>query len=338
MSLSLLPFLTIFSFSSFKQTQKKNRENKGREIKFPLHNNHLPRRKRSSYLTLFFFFFSIPKKKKTMNNNNITCITRNNSNNNNTTQACAACKYQRRKCAPDCILAPYFPHDKQRQFLNAHKLFGVSNINKIIKYLDPPLKDQAMRTIIFQSDMRANDPVGGCYKYIQDLQAQIEYCKAELDLVHQQLALFRAQAQQQQQVYGGDQVIMNGDSLLGFYNQGSIVSANNPHYQYNIQQMVPQQEQEQYLMMHESNSSIHNSPLQQHINSWAMQSSISLSSLSLHGQSSNASDEYDHKQILDIPCDERNELGFDSREILHHRFLAFFFFLFSIFSPHLMYV
>ncbi|KAI5422595.1 LOB domain-containing protein 22 [Lathyrus oleraceus] len=247
-----------------------------------------------------------------------------NTKHNNTAQACAACKYQRRKCAPDCILAPYFPHDRHRQFINAHKLFGVSNINKIIKYLDPPHKDQAMRTIIYQSDMRANDPVGGCYRYIQDLQAQIEYHTNELDLVHQQLAILRAQQsqQQQQQVNYDDQVIMNQDSLLAFYNpsSGSLAPA---HYHYNVQ---PQQDfpeiQDQYIMIHESNSSSINSttpPLQQHVNNWgAMQNSMSLSSLSLHGQSSNASDDYDHKPILDIPCDERSELGFDSIEILHH--------------------
>ncbi|XP_022953930.1 LOB domain-containing protein 29-like [Cucurbita moschata] len=111
-----------------------------------------------------------------------------------TTQACAACKYQRRKCAPDCILAPYFPHDRQRQFLNAHKLFGVSNITKIIKNLDPFEKEEAMRTIIFQSDVRSMDPVGGCYRIIRDLQLQIEYIKTELDFVLSQLALCKQQA------------------------------------------------------------------------------------------------------------------------------------------------
>ncbi|CAI9114336.1 OLC1v1015044C1 [Oldenlandia corymbosa var. corymbosa] len=126
----------------------------------------------------------------------------------NTTQACAACKYQRRKCAPDCILAPYFPHDRQRQFLNAHKLFGVSNITKIIRHLDQPEKDAAMRTIILQSDVRATDPVGGCYRIIRQLQRQIDYTKAELEFVLHQLALCRAaqaqvqdhQQQQQQSV------------------------------------------------------------------------------------------------------------------------------------------
>nr|GMC53858.1 protein indeterminate-domain 7-like [Ipomoea batatas] len=111
-----------------------------------------------------------------------------------TTLACAACKYQRRKCASDCILAPYFPHDRQRQFLNAHKLFGVSNITKIIRHLTPPEKDEAMRTIIYESDMRAIDPVGGCYRIIRQLQRQIEQSQAELDVVLHHLAYCRAQA------------------------------------------------------------------------------------------------------------------------------------------------
>ncbi|XP_057246863.1 LOB domain-containing protein 22 [Beta vulgaris subsp. vulgaris] len=151
-----------------------------------------------------------------------SCITNNTSSNHNHnhnhhhhsssrisngTQACAACKYQRRKCASDCALAPYFPHDRQRQFLNAHKLFGVSNITKIIRNLSPPDKDIAMRTIIYQSDARAKDPVGGCYRIIRELQYQIAYFKAELDVVIQQLELCKAQVyhqQQQQQLYPGN--------------------------------------------------------------------------------------------------------------------------------------
>ncbi|XP_044495777.1 LOB domain-containing protein 22-like [Mangifera indica] len=134
----------------------------------------------------------------------------NASTNGSTTQACAACKYQRKKCAPDCLLAPYFPHDRQRQFLNAHKLFGVSNITKIIKNLQPAEKDEAMRTIIFQSDVRASDPVGGCYRIIRELQRQIELHKAELDSVLHQVAICRAQAQQQIQE--------SDDSVLSYEN------------------------------------------------------------------------------------------------------------------------
>lgn len=141
-----------------------------------------------------------------------------------TTQACAACKYQRRKCASDCILAPYFPHDRQRQFLNAHKLFGVSNITKIIKNLNPSDKDEAMRTIIIQSDVRANDPVGGCYRIIRDLQRQIELYKAELELVLHQLALCRAQAQQIQMI---DQTA-DDDPLNAMYDPMAMIQFSYP--------------------------------------------------------------------------------------------------------------
>ncbi|EHA8591496.1 receptor-like serine/threonine-protein kinase ALE2 [Cocos nucifera] len=111
------------------------------------------------------------------------------------TQACAACKYQRRRCKPDCTLAPYFPADQQRQFLNAHRLFGVSNILKIIRDLDPLQRTEAMRSIIFQSNARAHDPVGGCYRIILELERQLEQDSAELALVLRQLAICRSQAQ-----------------------------------------------------------------------------------------------------------------------------------------------
>ncbi|XP_020548603.1 LOB domain-containing protein 7-like isoform X2 [Sesamum indicum] len=145
------------------------------------------------------------------NNNNTKNITRTTSvplshprSHGSTTQACAACKYQRRKCASDCVLAPYFPHDRQRQFLNAHRLFGVSNIVKIVRHLDPPAKDHAMRTIIFQSDARAADPVGGCHRIIRDLEQRISLAKAELEIVLHHLALCRAAATQQQVVPAPD--------------------------------------------------------------------------------------------------------------------------------------
>ncbi|GFQ02272.1 LOB domain-containing protein 22 [Phtheirospermum japonicum] len=117
-----------------------------------------------------------------------------------TAQACAACKYRRRKCTSDCILAPYFPYDRQPHFLNAHRLFGVSNIVKIISHLSPPERDLAMRTIIFESDAHAADPVGGCYRIIRDLEQQISLAKAELEIVLHHLAICRAAATQRQVV------------------------------------------------------------------------------------------------------------------------------------------
>ncbi|GER53528.1 LOB domain-containing protein [Striga asiatica] len=129
--------------------------------------------------------------------NNNKKITTNNPNPTTTTataQACAACKYRRRKCAPDCILAPYFPHDRQPQFLNAHRLYGVSNIVKIVRQLGPADRDAAMWTIAFESDARAADPAGGLYRVVRDLERRIVLARAELEAVLRHLAACRAAA------------------------------------------------------------------------------------------------------------------------------------------------
>ncbi|KAK9099320.1 hypothetical protein Syun_026365 [Stephania yunnanensis] len=95
------------------------------------------------------------------------------------------------------------PPDRQEEFLNAHKLFGVSNIVKTIKFIQehnraPSDVDEAMKTMIYQSNARAADPVGGCCRIIWDLQRQIEMQAAELSHVRRQLAFFRAHHRQQQ--------------------------------------------------------------------------------------------------------------------------------------------
>ncbi|KAI5669704.1 hypothetical protein M9H77_19557 [Catharanthus roseus] len=109
-------------------------------------------------------------------------------------RACASCKYQRRRCAPGCPLAPYFPAENPQQFTNAHKLFGVRNLAKVLKNMKPPQRDMAIKSMIYQANARANDRVGGCYRIVQELMKQIELCEAELDIVLQQLALYRAEA------------------------------------------------------------------------------------------------------------------------------------------------
>ncbi|KAM7255706.1 hypothetical protein ACFE04_008604 [Oxalis oulophora] len=190
--------------------------------------------------------------------------------NGSTSQACAACKYQRRKCAPDCILAPYFPHDRQRQFLNAHKLFGVSNITKIIKPLDPPEKDMAMNTIIYQSDVRANDPVGGCFRIVRELQRQIEYTKAELELVLHQLAICRVQAQMQMQDINNNN---NNSTTLSC----DLVNAD----PYNNQMQSNYFPENEYMIQNTNNNNQHQQQQQQQqqisqedINSWVVQDSM----------------------------------------------------------------
>ncbi|XP_054782070.1 LOB domain-containing protein 22-like [Prosopis cineraria] len=249
-----------------------------------------------------------------------TSNTNNNVNTSNN-QACAACKYRRRKCTPDCILAPYFPYDRPRQFLNAHKLFGVRNITKIIESLEPCDKDQAMRTIIYQSDMRANDPVGGCFRYIQELEAQIHFHKAKLDLVLQHLDVFRTQAHRHYHCHHSHHININMDNLdLCNPNDNNIASPLPPgcyHHQ------SPQQ-QDPYMMVqeHHNNDVVPN--LRDDVNSWAVQESMSLS---LHNKKGNDesgyvgdelynNDQKSSSSMLEIQCHDRNDIGFEPEELV----------------------
>ncbi|KAL5206873.1 hypothetical protein ABZP36_035082 [Zizania latifolia] len=113
-------------------------------------------------------------------------------------QACAACKYQRRKCNPDCSLAPYFPADDQRRFLNVHRLFGVSNIQKTLRRTTPDRHQDAMRAIIFEAEARAQDPVGGAARIVGQLRLEYDAVIAELATVLQDLHHVALCRQQQQ--------------------------------------------------------------------------------------------------------------------------------------------
>ncbi|GJT75399.1 LOB domain-containing protein 4-like protein [Tanacetum coccineum] len=46
---------------------------------------------------------------------------------------CAACKLLRRRCSQDCVFAPYFPADEPHKFASVHKVFGASNVNKMLQ-------------------------------------------------------------------------------------------------------------------------------------------------------------------------------------------------------------
>ncbi|OIT30354.1 PREDICTED: LOB domain-containing protein 27-like [Nicotiana attenuata] len=108
--------------------------------------------------------------------------------------ACAACKYQRRKCSQQCVLASYFPADQPKKFQNAHRLFGVRNIVKTLEQLDgDDQKADAMKSIIFESDMREKFPIYGCVECILYLRQQLQLALQEREYVYTQLAIYRQQ-------------------------------------------------------------------------------------------------------------------------------------------------
>lgn len=46
---------------------------------------------------------------------------------------CASCKLLRRRCTKDCIFAPFFPADDPHKFAIVHRVFGASNVSKMLQ-------------------------------------------------------------------------------------------------------------------------------------------------------------------------------------------------------------
>ncbi|XP_062203612.1 LOB domain-containing protein 27-like isoform X2 [Phragmites australis] len=106
--------------------------------------------------------------------------------------ACAACKYQRRRCTPECPLAQYFPHDRPRAFRNAHRLFGVSNILKTLARAGPERHREAMHCIIFESQAWDVYPAQGCVPIILQLRHQVRQAQLRLHHLSARVQAYRA--------------------------------------------------------------------------------------------------------------------------------------------------
>ncbi|TKY66794.1 LOB domain-containing protein 2 [Spatholobus suberectus] len=102
--------------------------------------------------------------------------------------ACAPCKHQRKKCSENCILAPYFPSNRSREFHAVHKVFGVSNITKLVKNAKEEDRRRVVDSLIWEACCRQRDPIHGPYG---------EYTKVynEYKKVLDELKRFRSQNQ-----------------------------------------------------------------------------------------------------------------------------------------------
>ncbi|RZC80273.1 hypothetical protein C5167_042850 [Papaver somniferum] len=119
---------------------------------------------------------------------------------------CGACKFLRRKCARGCVFAPYFCHEQgATHFAAIHKVFGASNVSKLLTHL--PLGDrcEAAVTISYEAQARIQDPVYGYVSHIFALQQQVVSLQA-------QIATLRAQ-----------------QAAEGFVNGGNINTSTNDH-------------------------------------------------------------------------------------------------------------
>ncbi|WOG96420.1 hypothetical protein DCAR_0415755 [Daucus carota subsp. sativus] len=104
-----------------------------------------------------------------------------------TNSPCAACKFLRRKCILGCIFAPYFPPEEPQKFAYVHKIFGASNVSKLLLEILPHQREDAVNSLAYEADARIKDPVYGCVGAISVLQQQVIRLQKELDATNASL-------------------------------------------------------------------------------------------------------------------------------------------------------
>ncbi|KAL6501138.1 LOB domain-containing protein 1 [Orobanche hederae] len=106
---------------------------------------------------------------------------------------CAACKILRRRCAEKCVLAPYFPPTEPLKFTIAHRVFGASNIIKLLQELPEAQRADAVNSMVYEANARLRDPIYGCAGAICHLQKQI--CDLQAELAKAQAEILNVQCQ-----------------------------------------------------------------------------------------------------------------------------------------------
>ncbi|XP_052199589.1 LOB domain-containing protein 24-like [Diospyros lotus] len=108
---------------------------------------------------------------------------------------CAACKVLRRRCVEQCILAPYFPPNDPLKFAIAHRVFGSSNIIKILQEIPECHRADAVSSMVYEANARMRDPVYGCTGTICQLQKQVSELQVQLAKTQAVIASMRSHHQ-----------------------------------------------------------------------------------------------------------------------------------------------
>ncbi|CAI8588817.1 unnamed protein product [Vicia faba] len=106
------------------------------------------------------------------------------------TSPCAACKFLRRKCTTECVFAPYFPPDNPQRFAYVHKVFGASNVAKLLNELTQSQREDAVKSLAYEAEARLRDPVYGCVGLISLLQHKLRAIQGELNNAKKELATY----------------------------------------------------------------------------------------------------------------------------------------------------
>ncbi|XP_073142929.1 LOB domain-containing protein 12 [Henckelia pumila] len=102
---------------------------------------------------------------------------------------CASCKLLRRRCSKDCIFAPYFPSDDPHKFAMVHKVFGASNVSKMLQEVPVQQRADAVSSLVYEANARVRDPVYGCVGAISYLQGEVSRLQMQLAVAEAEILM-----------------------------------------------------------------------------------------------------------------------------------------------------
>ncbi|KAF9616945.1 hypothetical protein IFM89_033015 [Coptis chinensis] len=158
---------------------------------------------------------------------------------------CGACKFLRRKCVKGCIFAPYFDSEQgATHFAAVHKIFGASNVSKLLLRIPVHKRLDAVVTICYEALARIKDPVYGCVGHIFSLQQQVVNLQAELAFVQAHLSTIELSSQA---VFP-----TQSPGLANIHATSTMVSTSNVSTDFSSdQQLLQQSEAASYCSMNE---------------------------------------------------------------------------------------
>ncbi|PPS03923.1 hypothetical protein GOBAR_AA16734 [Gossypium barbadense] len=109
----------------------------------------------------------------------------------NTITPCAACKLLRRRCAEECPFSPYFSPHEPHKFAAVHKVFGASNVSKMLMEVPENQRADAANSLVYEANLRLRDPVYGCMGAIVTLQQQMQNLQAELNAIRAEILKYK---------------------------------------------------------------------------------------------------------------------------------------------------
>ncbi|GAB4860216.1 LOB domain-containing protein 15 [Ancistrocladus abbreviatus] len=109
----------------------------------------------------------------------------------NTATPCAACRLLRRRCAEACPFSPYFPPHEPHKFAAVHKVFGASNVSKMLMEVPDSRRVDAANSLVYEANVRLRDPVYGCTGVISALQQHVQSLQAELSAARAEVLKYK---------------------------------------------------------------------------------------------------------------------------------------------------